>query len=335
MDENAELGSRSSGHAARRLWKKFKWNPEAVEKLRSRITASAGFLSAFYSQLTQESVNKLVRYQEDHKHQAILDWITPIDYAPQQNDFIARRQVGTGQWLLDSAEYQSWVETRGQTLFCPGIPGAGKTIITSVAVDELTSRFQNDKNVCIAYVYFNFRRHDEQDIQGLLSSLLKQLAQGQPLSSKIKSLYESHHTRRTRPSRTEMSEALRLEIETYSRVFLIIDALDECQVSNNCQQSFISELFSLQTQCRMNLFVTSRFIPDITEIFRGSRSIEIRASEHDVRRYIDDHISHLPSFVRRSEDLQEEVKTAIVKAVDGMYVYQVRYTFFLKLLTFH
>jgi hypothetical protein len=31
-------------------------------------------------------------------------------------------------------------------------------------------------------------------------------------------------------------------------------------------------------------------------------------------------MSYLPSFVGRTPDLQEEVKTGIVKAVEGMYV---------------
>jgi len=48
--------------------------------------------------------------------------------------------------------------------------------------------------------------------------------------------------------------------------------------------------------------------------------LEIRASEHNVRRYVDSYISHLPSFVKRSLDLQEEIKVRIVKAVDRMYV---------------
>jgi hypothetical protein len=39
-----------------------------------------------------------------------------------------------------------------------------------------------------------------------------------------------------------------------------------------------------------------------------------------LRRYLDGHMSSLPSFVLRSPDLQEEVKTDIVKAVEGMYV---------------
>jgi hypothetical protein len=49
-------------------------------------------------------------------------------------------------------------------------------------------------------------------------------------------------------------------------------------------------------------------------------SLEIHASEHDMRRYIDGYMSHLPSFVRCSPDLQGEIKAKIVKAVDGMYV---------------
>jgi hypothetical protein len=31
-------------------------------------------------------------------------------------------------------------------------------------------------------------------------------------------------------------------------------------------------------------------------------------------------MAYLPSFVRRSLDLQEDVKTSIIKAVNGMYV---------------
>lgn len=54
--------------------------------------------------------------------------------------------------------------------------------------------------------------------------------------------------------------------------------------------------------------------------FKGSVSIEIRASSDDVRRYLDNHLSQLPGFVSDNLELQEEIKTEIVKAVDGMYV---------------
>lgn len=71
------------------------------------------------------------------EHQVILEWLTPIDYAPQQNDFISRRQEGTGKWLLNSNEFQEWTSQSKRTLFCPGIPRAGKTIITSIVIEYL------------------------------------------------------------------------------------------------------------------------------------------------------------------------------------------------------
>ncbi|KAJ5010115.1 Vegetative incompatibility protein HET-E-1 [Colletotrichum sp. SAR 10_99] len=63
----------------------------------------------------------------DEKKQKVLDWITPIDFAAQQNDNLDRRQKGTGQWLLESPDFQTWIEEDRKTLFCPGMPGAGKT----------------------------------------------------------------------------------------------------------------------------------------------------------------------------------------------------------------
>jgi hypothetical protein len=49
-------------------------------------------------------------------------------------------------------------------------------------------------------------------------------------------------------------------------------------------------------------------------------SLEIHIREHDIRRYVDSHMSHLPSFVGYSLDLQEEIKVKIIKIIDGIYV---------------
>lgn len=67
----------------------------------------------------------------------ILNWLADSNYSSQHNDYLSRRQQGTGQWLLDSGEYQDWLSTDKQTLFCPGIPGAGKTILTAIVVENL------------------------------------------------------------------------------------------------------------------------------------------------------------------------------------------------------
>jgi len=301
------------------VWKRLKWEPEDIKELRSRIGTNIGLLNAFNGRLTRDNVVKLVQHQEDQGRRTVLDWITPIDYAPQQNDFIARRQEGTGRWLLDSVKFQTWLETNKQTLFCLGIPGAGKTILTSIVIEELTTRFSNDPTIGIAYIYCNFRRRDEQKIDDLLANLLKQLAECQPSQlGCVKDLYDQHKTKRTRPSLEEILRTLQFVAAMYSRVFIIIDALDECQVSDSCRTRFLTEIFAFQAKCGANIFATSRSIPEIITKFNDSTSIEIRARDEDVRKYLDSHISQSESTILKAH--REEIKTKITKAVGGMYV---------------
>jgi hypothetical protein len=253
----------------------------------------------------------------------ILSWLTSTDYISQQNDFFGCRQAGTGRWLLDTAEFQSWMRTEKQTLFCPGIPGAGKTILTSILIDELTTRFRNDEDIGIAYIYCNFRRQDEQRAEDLFASLLKQLARNRLcLPEIVKSLYNEHKDKQTRPSFDELSKALQLVAVLYSRIFIVVDALDECHASDGFRPKFLSEIFTLQDKCKASIFATSRFIPEITSKFIQSMSVEIRARDEDVKRYLEGHMKQLPSFVERNQQLQEEIKTKISGAVDGMYAFR-------------
>ncbi|KAH8728255.1 hypothetical protein GQ44DRAFT_599760, partial [Phaeosphaeriaceae sp. PMI808] len=166
-------------------------------------------------------------------------------------------------------------------------PGAGKTILTSIVVEELTTRFGSDKSIGVAYLYCNFQQQGKQKAQDLLESLLKQLAQGlSSLPDTVKWLHGKHKDKTTRPSFDEISKTLQSVAAIYSRVFIIVDALDEC----HCRTKFLSEIFSLQAQAGANIFATSRPIPDIEGEFKGCLTREILASDGDVCRYLDGHM---------------------------------------------
>ena len=204
-------------------------------------------------------------------------------------------------------------------LFCPGIPGAGKTILTSVVVHELTTRFENDKTIGIAYVYCNFWRKHEQTAVDLIASLLKQLSRGQPsVPECVRALHQKHQSFHTRPSLNEMVQALQAVAGMYSRTFVVVDALDECQSSLGCRSRLITEIFGLQAKCGSSFLATSRFIPEITGKFDMSTSLEIRASKTDIARFLDGNISKLSASDDWSDGLKDLIKTGISDVVDGM-----------------
>ncbi|KAJ6014429.1 hypothetical protein N7540_009020 [Penicillium herquei] len=72
---------------------------------------------------------------EDDQITRILDWFCPLEYGAEQRDFLDKRQGGTGQWMLDSPQFQDWYQGKGKTLLCQGIPGAGKTIMAAIVND--------------------------------------------------------------------------------------------------------------------------------------------------------------------------------------------------------
>lgn len=256
--------------------------------------------------------------EEDRK---VLGWITPIDDSSQHNDILNRRQPGTGEWLLNSPEYQNWLNTAKDILFCPGIPGAGKTILTSAVIDHLIDRYSYNPTIGIAYIYFNFKGSAHLRVDDLLLNLLKQLARTQTSLPKcVKELYDRHKD--SRPSRGDIVKTLHAVAAAYSRVFIAVDALDEYRE----RSAFLEELFKIHQNSNLNIFATSRHIPEIREKFRGiSIECEIRASDEDVRAYLDGRISQLGTRVVKNN--KEMIKNEISKVVQGMYVFKLIFFF--------
>jgi Cdc6-like AAA superfamily ATPase len=258
-----------------------------------------------------------VTVDADQKNK-ILNWLTPIDYGPQQSDFISRRQEGTGQWMLGSNEFQGWLNQSNRTLLCPGKPGVGKTIITSIVIHHLDTKFRNDCTVGIAYIYCNFQRQQEQKPANLLLSLLKQLVQEQlSIPDNIKALYTHHEGKRTRPSLGDISKELQAVISNYSRTFIVVDALDELQISEGGPRMLLLEIFKLQAMTGANFFATSRINDEIAELFEGAVSLQIRATDEDVERYLDGQMPLLQPD-NLGDDIRDMIKRDIIKAVDGM-----------------
>ncbi|UKZ78532.1 hypothetical protein TrVFT333_006275 [Trichoderma virens FT-333] len=291
---------------------------KCVPLIRSRLSNG---LEMHFPVRVKESVDHLIRTQHDGRNLAILNWLASGEYGAQQSDCLRQREQGTGEWLLNSDQFQTWIKGENQMLFCPGIPGAGKTILTSIVIDHLHSNFQEDPKSGIAYFFFNYKRQDQQKIEDLLASLLRQLIARQPSMPKVvQDLYDRHNRQRTQPSTDELMQALQSVVITYSRVFIMIDALDECKSVDPTHSSVLSGIFTLRSRTKANFFLTSRLNANITENFEGIPELKIYANNDDVQRYLRGNMRHLPRFVRDDPGLQEKIITSILKAVQGMFL---------------
>lgn len=264
------------------------------------------------------------KHSEDEAREAheILEWITTINYGPQQSDFLRKREPDTGQWLLHSEAYRKWADTKGLTLFCPGVPGAGKTILTATVIDNLCERFKYDSSVGIAYLYLNFERRVQQTPEMLLASLAKQLLQGWvPLPESLQKLYKSRKDKSTDPSPTEILEILESAVRLHARTFIVVDGLDECE-----KTAFVARLsekifhFQQESELGISFFATSRPIPVIEKLFNTDVCLRQRvlASNHDIMKFVNGHMDELAGFVSEMPDLQREIVTTIINASGGM-----------------
>ncbi|KID94957.1 Pfs, NACHT and Ankyrin domain protein, partial [Metarhizium majus ARSEF 297] len=256
----------------------------------------------------------------------MLDWLTPFDYAPQQADYLQRRQPGTGRPFLESFKYNQWVKGgHGQdsTLFCPGIPGVGKTTMACSIINDLLVRFrdlQSRGSVGIAYIYCNYQQQAKRKPYDLLASLLRQLSQARsPLPETVAVLYDKHKHGSTKPSLEEISEALHSVAALYYDVYIVVDALDECEIPGT-RARFLSELFRLRHKNRVKILVTSRFVPEITAQFDPYPCFEITANVEDIYRYLEAQLCKLPPSLVHDPEIRAQIKARIMESAGSIFL---------------
>jgi hypothetical protein len=249
-----------------------------------------------------------------------MEWLSLTDFPAQQHDIITRREEGTGQWFLDSQEFKRWLQGSDKTLFCPGIPGAGKTMMAAIVIDHLCKTALYD-DIGVAYLFCNYKAQADQSAPSLLTALLKQLVQSRPdIAAPVTHMYDRHLKQRSRPSLDDLFGALQSICSNYAVVHIVVDALDECADRDGGRGRLIYKLRELQMRTDVRLMFTSRFIPEIMQNFCSIPTLEVRASEEDVRRYVSGQMPRLPNCIKRDDELKRTVQNKIIEAVDGMWV---------------
>jgi hypothetical protein len=137
------------------------------------------------------------------------------------------------------------------------------------------------------------------------------------ISEKVAELFDRHNAKSTRPSQTECSTILQSLFRAFSKVFIVVDALDEC--SKNDRDTLLSSLQIQQPDLRVLL--TSR--PDVTNIggvFPETVRVEMTATDDDIKLYLDGRIerdSRLRLLVQDST-LHDTITKEIIANSKGM-----------------
>lgn len=226
--------------------------------------------------------------QSQETRQALLAKLTTVDFQATHADISSRRALNTGRWFLECPEYNSWRSKRSSSvMWCPGIPGAGKTILASLIIDSLRDSemiqhspgSQQARNG-VAGIYCSYQR--PQTTINLLGSLLQQLLL--PLTGIPNSDLAAIATENVFKS---FSEA----IKKYQSTYIVVDALDECPNRLELLKELRQLLESTYTNpgdTLLHILVTGRdnVAAELKRELKPEESLEIRSSEADVRSYL-------------------------------------------------
>ncbi|KAF3935527.1 hypothetical protein ABW19_dt0201550 [Dactylella cylindrospora] len=255
----------------------------------------------------------------NQKREKIRNWLSPPDPSINYNQALQRRHKGTGSWFLEGNDYKEW-KKQGSFLWLNGIPGCGKTILSSSIIHDLLSEDNQ-----VIYFYFDFRDAEKQSFKNMVSSLVFQLSCLQEvISSELDSLFASCSHGMQKPTCENLCRTLSQMIERARNVYIILDALDECSKEERKHLLLWAE--SITKHAKFHLLVASR---DEYDIRRGvetfatvNQSVSIQAGRNtqDIHTYIRWALEHDISFERwrDHQDMWDEIETELSTKANGM-----------------
>lgn len=291
--------------------------------------ASLGETVQNIERIALESREQECRESTERKKQQVLQWLSRLDFRSKQLDILSRRTPSTGEWLLVEDNFKSWVDGSGSSLlFCSGIPGAGKTVLTSLVIDHLESRIAAIKPM-VAYVFFDYKDQMRQTATAILRSLLKQVIEF--IGEIPQSVQNSYDAKNSAEEESTMDEGQCISLLKHlignvpCGTFLIFDALDECpEIDDNSQEVRSKMTCAMKRLATVGkVLITARPHVHPTTISPECHRLEIRATNPDMCCYIDARVKEhkrLLQLVRSHPQLADRVKETLCGKANGMFL---------------
>ena len=90
-------------------------------------------------------------------------------------------EPGTGQWIFQTDQFQTWMSLQNAALWLHAKPGAGKTVMASTVNARLQEQSATEGSV-VSYHFFDYKDPKTQSPTKMLETLLAELCRQSPES---------------------------------------------------------------------------------------------------------------------------------------------------------
>jgi hypothetical protein len=272
--------------------------------------------------------NKSRSRGQEERLSKICSWLSAPDPSTNYHKAHEQRQAETGLWLLQNARFTGWKTSAASRLWLYGIPGCGKTILSSTIIEHLLQHCHDDASMVTAYFYFDFNDTQKQDPKPMLRSLLCQLLQRSfTIPNSVDALFSACDNGQRQPSLHALLEVIPQVMQQFTHAYIILDALDECT-----QRQELMDM--LETVARwqldnVHLLITSRKERDIESSLESyvteedTICLQRDVVDKDIQQYVQQQLSDNKKLVKWNKDaaIRQEIEAALMRGARGMYVF--------------
>lgn len=263
----------------------------------------------------------------DHKHGKIDRWLRAPDPSTNYNKALKQRHEDSGRWFLEGLAFANWKTRRNSFLWLYGIPGCGKTILSSTIIQHLESSLPSQP---LLYFYFAFAEPDKQSFENMIRSLINQLYyQREDVQERLDTLFSACDNGRRQPSTASLWTTFLQIIQQVGEVWIVLDAVDECHDRTwNLTEGMLSWMMELLGSEERNVHVLMTSRPEqqidleVAQWACVDDTVPIEGDDvaEDIRAYIHTRVRQDDGLKRwRSRpDIQDEIEVRLMKEADGM-----------------
>ncbi|KAL8807263.1 MAG: hypothetical protein Q9182_000768 [Xanthomendoza sp. 2 TL-2023] len=255
------------------------------------------------------------------QHQKIHGWLNAPDPSSNHKKALATRHKDTGDWFIQSRSYVDWLSKSRSLLWLHGIPGCGKTILSSTIIHQTLEHSRPRSGAAVLYFYFDFNDTRKQQHEPMIRSLISQFSTCSAKTlTMLEALYSSNSDGKRQPTSQALLETLHHMLIACDEPHIVLDALDECEERDQLLDSIQKILGWPDTTSR--ILVTSRKEKDIeaalSPLAAEDGTINIQSSVVDqIRVYIRSRLQSDPKL-SRWQNAHQEIENRLMQKADGM-----------------